>query len=61
LIGGLYVTTKNIKRVEEIALATNWHLMFSLIDPSFHQGLVSEEKVKIFIEKHIGKIHFPRL
>ena len=61
LIGGFYSATKDIKQVEEIALSTNWRQVLSLIDPSLRQGLISGEKIKKFIENHIGKIYFQDL
>ena len=61
LIGGFYSATKDIKQIEEIALSTNWRQVLSLIDPSLRQGLISGEKIKKFIENHIGKIRFQDL
>jgi NTE family protein len=61
LIGGFYSATKDISEIEEIALTTNWSFLFSLIDPSFHQGLVSGEKLKRFIEEYIDCVHFQDL
>jgi len=61
LIGGFYSATKDIKQIEEIALSTNWRQVLSLIDPSLRQGLISGEKIKKFIENHIGKIKFQDL
>lgn len=53
MAGGFYVSGLSIKRIEEIALETDWHRMFSLIDPHFKQGLVGGGKVETFIEKHL--------
>jgi len=61
LIGGFYSAIKDIKQIEEIALNTNWRQLLSLIDPSLRQGLINGEKIKKFIEKHIGKIKFQDL
>ena len=58
MVGGFYAATKDIKKVENIALTTSWHQILSLIDPSFSQGLVSGEKVKSFIE---GYVHRKRI
>jgi len=58
LIGGFYSATKDIKRIEEIALSTNWRQLLSLIDPSLRRGLIKGEKIKKFIETHIGKVKF---
>ncbi len=54
MIGGFYAAGLDIKRIEEIALETNWRKMFSLIDPHLKQGLVGGKKVKTFIENHIN-------
>ncbi len=54
MIGGFYAAELDIKRIEEIALETNWRKMFSLIDPHLKQGLVGGKKVKTFIENHIN-------
>ena len=61
LIGGFYSATKDIKRIEEIALSTNWRQLLSLIDPSLRRGLIKGEKIKKFIEAHIGKVKFQDL
>jgi len=62
VIGGFYATTKDIKRIEEIALSNNWRQTLPLFfDPSLRQGFVSGRKIKIFIENIIGKIHFKDL
>jgi len=61
IIGGFYSATKNIKQIEEIALSTNWRQLLSLIDPSLRQGLIGGEKIKKFIERHIGRIKFQDL
>ena len=58
LIGGFYSATKDIKQVEEIVLSTNWRQLLSLIDPSLRRGLIKGEKIKKFIETHIGKVKF---
>ena len=61
LIGGFYSATKDIKQVEEIAISTNWRQLLSLVDPSLRQGLIKGEKIKKFIETHIGKVKFQDL
>ena len=61
LIGGFYSATKDIKRIEEIVLSTNWRQLLSLIDPSLRRGLIKGEKIKKFIETHIGKVKFQDL
>ena len=62
VIGGFYATTKDIKKIEEIALSNNWRQTLSLFfDPSLRQGFVSGMKIKNFIENIIGKIHFKNL
>jgi len=61
MIGGIYAATKDITRMEKIALDTDWKLIFSLLDPSFRQGLLGGGKVKNFIESHVGNMHFKDL
>ncbi|PIU29168.1 MAG: hypothetical protein COT09_02270, partial [Candidatus Hydromicrobium americanum] len=62
VIGGFYASTKNIKKIEKIALSNNWRQTLPLFfDPSLRQGFVSGRKIKIFIENIIGKIHFKDL
>ena len=61
MIGGFYATTRDIKKVEEIALDTSWRQLVSLIDPSFGQGLIGGIKVKKFIEGQIDGVHFDDL
>ena len=58
MIGGFYAATKDIKRVEEIALSNNWHQMLYLIDPSFRQGFIGGNKLKKFIGNNVNKINF---
>ncbi|MDD5622295.1 MAG: patatin-like phospholipase family protein [Actinomycetota bacterium] len=58
MVGGFYAVTKDVKRVEEIALNTNWRQMLYLIDPSFRQGLIGGTKVKKFISDNIDKTNF---
>lgn len=55
MIGGAYASGLTAKRIEEIALETNWRRMFSLLfDPHLKQGLVGGEKVKKFINDYVG-------
>lgn len=62
VVGGFYAYTKNIEKVEEIALSNNWrHTLSLFFDPSLSQGLINGRKIKIFIENIIGKIHFKDL
>jgi len=61
MIGGFYAATKDIDRVEKIALGTNWKIILALIDPSFRQGLFIGKKVSDFIEKHVEKKQFKDL
>ena len=61
MIGGFYAATKDIEQVEKIALGTDWKVIFSVLDPSFRQGLLGGDKAKNFIENYIGKIHFKDL
>lgn len=61
MIGGFYATMKDINQVEDIALSTDWRLIFSLLDPSFRQGLLVGKKVKNFIERYVNGIHFDNL
>jgi NTE family protein len=62
VIGGFYAATKDIKKIEEIALSNNWRQTLSLFfDPSLRQGFVSGRKIRNFIENIIGKINFKDL
>ena len=62
VVGGFYAYTKDIKKIEEIALSNNWRQTLPLFfDPSLYQGFVSGRKIKIFIENIIGKRHFKDL
>lgn len=62
VIGGFYASTKDIKKIEKIALSNSWRQTLPLFfDPSLRQGFVSGRKIKIFIENIIGKIHFKDL
>lgn len=62
VVGGFYAYTKNIEKIEEIALSNNWrHTLSLFFDPSLSQGLINGRKIKIFIENIIGKIHFKDL
>lgn len=62
VIGGFYAHTKDIKKIEEIALSNNWRQTLPLFfDPSLRQGFVNGRKIKAFIENIIGKIHFKDL
>jgi NTE family protein len=54
MIGGFYAVGLDIKKIEEMALETNWRRMFSLIDPHLKEGLISGEKIKTFIEDYIN-------
>jgi len=61
LVGGFYATTRDIKQIEKISLATNWRQVLSFIDLSLRQGLIGGRKIKKFIEDYIGKVHFQDL
>lgn len=62
VIGGFYAATKDIQKIEGIALSNNWRRTLLLFfDPSLHQGFVSGRKIRNFIENIIGKIHFQDL
>ncbi len=58
MIGGFYAAGLTVSEIEKIALNTNWKLMFSLLDPHMRDGLIGGEKVKKFIEDHLGKKTF---
>lgn len=58
MVGGFYAVTKDIRWVEKVALSTSWRLIVSLLDPSFRQGLLGGNKVRGFIEGHIGRTDF---
>lgn len=61
LIGGSYAALKDINKIEEIALNTNWREILPLIDPSIFRGLLGGEKLKKFFNDHIGKATFDEL
>jgi NTE family protein len=61
LIGGFYAATKDIKKMEGIALTASWKQLMNLIDPSFKKGLLGGKKVKKFIEDYLGDITFKDL
>ncbi len=54
MVGGFYATGLSVKKMEEIALETNWRRMFSLVDPHLKQGLITGEKVKTFIDGYVN-------
>lgn len=54
MVGGFYAVGLGVKKMEEIALETNWRRIFSLVDPHLKQGLISGERVKTFIEGYVG-------
>ena len=57
MIGALYASSKDIKKVQDIALSNNWRGLLSLVDPSLKQGLINGDKVKKFIEKNLDTKH----
>ncbi len=61
MIGAFYAYSKNIKKVEKVALSTDWRKALSLVDPSMHQGILGGDKVKKFIEDFIGEVSFDNL
>lgn len=61
MIGGFYAHTRDIKKVEEIALGVSKRKIFSLLDPSFKDGLLGGDKIKKFIENNIDKVDFDDL
>jgi len=58
MIGGFYAASKDIKRVEELALNNNWRQMLYFIDFSFHKGFIGGERIKKFIKNNIDKTNF---
>jgi len=55
MVGGFYAAGLDIKKMEEIALDTNWRRIVSLLaDPRLKQGLIGGEKIKAFIESYIN-------
>lgn len=61
LVGGLYAAARDIKKVEELAIDTNWRELLSLVDPSLRLGLLGGGKIKKFIEEQIGEKAFSEL
>lgn len=54
MIGGFYAAGLETARMEEITMETDWRRIFSLVDPHLKQGLIGGQKIKDFIENHIG-------
>jgi len=62
LIGGFYAAKKDIKQLEQIALAVNWKFILGLVDPSFPKGgLLEGRKIKHFIENYLDEMTFKDL
>lgn len=61
MIGAFYACSRDIKKVEEIALGIDHKFMFSLLDPSIGQGLFGGDKVMNFIEKSMDHKQFADL
>lgn len=61
MVGGFYAATKDIKQVESVALGADRRLILSLLDPTFRQGLLAGDKIKKYIEHHVGKMAFKDL
>ena len=62
LIGGLYAATKDIYKIEKLALGIDWKKMLSLFfDPGLKQGILRGKKIKENIETYIGKTKFEDL
>ncbi len=61
LVGGLYASWMEVDRIETLARAINWRQAFSLLDPTLGNGLVRGERVRQFIEEHIGGKQFSEL
>ncbi len=61
MVGGFYAATKDVERMEKLAIGTDWKSILSLVDPSLKHGLFAGKKVKMFIESHIDKMHFQDL
>ncbi|MEF8847093.1 MAG: patatin-like phospholipase family protein [Candidatus Paceibacterota bacterium] len=61
VIGSLYAAKQDVEEIETIANETDWQLLFSLLDPSWGEGLIEGEKVSDFIEEHLGDVSFSDL
>ncbi|MCX5971058.1 MAG: patatin-like phospholipase family protein [Coprothermobacterota bacterium] len=61
LIGGLYASWMDADRIETLARAFDWRQAFSLLDPTLGNGLVRGERVRQFIEEHVGGKQFSEL
>lgn len=55
LIGGLYASNKDIKKIEKIFLETSWQEAVRLLDISFKNGLIRGDKITDFLKTHLGK------
>lgn len=61
VVGALYAKEGDIDFVEHIALTTNWTELLPFLDVRFGKGLLKGEKLRAFIEAHVGDIDFSEL
>lgn len=61
LVGGLYAATFNVPYLEEIVGSASWQHFVFLADPNFGSGVVAGNKLKSFIEEHVGDTTFDEL
>jgi NTE family protein len=62
LIGGLYASTKDIKRIEEIALNTDWKTLLALVDFAMPtKGLINGGKIEKFLAPFLDKKTFKEM
>ncbi len=52
MVGSFYAATKDVERMEKLAIGTDWKSILSLADTSLKRGLFAGEKVKMFIESY---------
>ncbi|MEA3494248.1 MAG: patatin-like phospholipase family protein [Candidatus Margulisiibacteriota bacterium] len=59
MIGGGYAVTLDIKKIESIALETDWRKLFSLVDLALPlNGIIDGRKIQEFIKSSIGDAKF---
>ncbi|MFH1366622.1 MAG: patatin-like phospholipase family protein [Patescibacteria group bacterium] len=61
LIGAFYADCRDIKKIEEIALKTDWKMGVSIFDLGRHGGLVKGKKIENLIKKWLGHTCFEHI
>ena len=58
LIGAHYALYKDLKKIEEIAIETNWRTVLNLFDLALNRGLIKGDKIEKLIESWIKNPDF---